>query len=53
MSRIIESRQLEIDHTEIASIKFDVKSRDDGSRYVVGSPYWVDVKNIMDLKPKE
>lgn len=33
--------------------KGDVKSRDDGSRYVVGSPYWVDVKIIESLRPKE
>ena len=39
MSRIIESRQLEIDHTEIASIKFDVKSRDDIPKILIGLQY--------------
>lgn len=33
--------------------KGDVKTRDDGSRYVVGSPYWVDAKIIETLRPKE
>lgn len=33
--------------------KGDVKQKDDGSRYVVGGPYWVSIKNIMKLKPKE
>ena len=28
----------------------DVKTREDGSRYVVGSPYWVDAKIIETLK---
>ena len=39
MSRIIESRQLEIDHTEISSIKFDVKSRDDIPKILIGRNY--------------
>lgn len=29
----------------------DVKVREDGSRYVVGSPYWVDAKIIETLRP--
>jgi hypothetical protein len=29
----------------------DVKAREDGSRYVVGSPYWVDAKIIETLRP--
>ena len=33
--------------------KGDVKSRDDGSRYVVGSPYWVDAKIIETLRLKQ
>lgn len=31
----------------------DVKTRDDGSRYVVGNPYWVDAKIIETLSPKD
>jgi hypothetical protein len=31
--------------------KGDVKAREDGSRYVVGSPYWVDAKIIETLRP--
>ena len=31
--------------------KGDVKTREDGSRYAVGSPYWVDAKIIETLKP--
>lgn len=30
----------------------DVKTREDGSRYVVGSPYWVDAQIIEQLRPK-
>lgn len=30
----------------------DVKSRADGSRYVVGSPYWIDAKIIDELRPQ-
>jgi len=33
--------------------KGDVKAREDGSRYVVGSPYWVDAKIIETLRPKQ
>ncbi|MFS1523150.1 hypothetical protein ACL7TT_03405 [Microbulbifer sp. 2304DJ12-6] len=33
--------------------KGDVKVREDGSRYVVGSPYWVDAKIIETLRPKQ
>lgn len=29
----------------------DVKVREDGGRYVVGSPYWVDAKIIEELRP--
>jgi len=29
----------------------DVKVREDGSRYVIGSPYWVDAKIIETLRP--
>jgi len=32
--------------------KGDVKVREDGSRYVIGSPYWVDAKIIETLRPK-
>lgn len=32
--------------------KGDVKVGEDGSRYVVGSPYWVDAKIIETLRPK-
>ena len=32
--------------------KGDVKTREDGSRYVVGDPYWVDAKIIENLRPK-
>ncbi len=31
----------------------DKKVRDDGSTYWEGNPYWVSIKNIMKLKPKE
>jgi len=31
----------------------DVKVREDGSRYVIGSPYWVDAKIIETLRPKQ
>ncbi|TMP31058.1 hypothetical protein [Pseudoalteromonas rubra] len=30
----------------------DVKTKQDGSRYVVGSPYWVDAHVIEQLRPK-
>jgi hypothetical protein len=30
----------------------DVKVREDGSRYVIGSPYWVDAKIIETLRPR-
>lgn len=30
----------------------DVRQREDGSRYVIGSPYWVDAKVIESLRPK-
>lgn len=33
--------------------KGDVKVREDGSRYVIGSPYWVDAKIIETLRPKQ
>lgn len=33
--------------------KGDVKVRDDGSRYAIGSPYWVDAQIIETLRPKE
>ncbi len=33
--------------------KGDVKFRKDGSRYVVGSPYWVDAQVIENLRPKQ
>ena len=33
--------------------KGDVKTRKDGSRYVIGSPYWVDAKIIETLRPKQ
>ena len=33
--------------------KGDVKVRDDGSRYVVGSPYWVDAQFIENLRPNQ
>ena len=32
--------------------KGDVKLREDGSRYVIGSPYWVDAQIIETLRPK-
>ena len=32
--------------------KGDVKNREDGSRYVIGSPYWVDAKIIETLRPQ-
>ncbi|NQZ24299.1 MAG: hypothetical protein HRT53_19900 [Colwellia sp.] len=32
--------------------KGDVKHREDGSRYVVGNPYWVDAQIIETLRPK-
>jgi hypothetical protein len=32
--------------------KGDVKVREDGSRYAIGSPYWVDAKIIETLRPK-
>jgi len=32
--------------------KGDVKVREDGSRYVVGSPHWVDAQIIEQLRPK-
>ena len=32
--------------------KGDVKVREDGSRYVIGSPYWVDAQIIENLRPK-
>jgi len=33
--------------------KGDVKVREDGSRYVIGSPYWVDAQIIENLRPQE
>ena len=33
--------------------KGDVKHREDGSRYVEGSPYWVDAQVIENLRPKQ
>ena len=33
--------------------KGDIKTRDNGSRYVVGNPYWVDAKIIETLRPKQ
>lgn len=33
--------------------KGDVKVREDGSTYVVGSPYWVDAQVIENLRPKQ
>ena len=48
MSRIIESRQLEIDHTEISSIKFDVKSRDDIPKILIGLQYIYTNDNLRE-----
>ena len=39
MARIVEPRQLEIDQTEIAAIKFDIKSRDDIPKILIGLQY--------------
>lgn len=33
--------------------KGDVKAREDGSTYAVGSPYWVDARIIETLRPKQ
>ncbi len=33
--------------------KGDVKHREDGSRYVVGNPYWVDAQILETFRPKE
>ena len=33
--------------------KGDVKTREDGSTYVVGGPYWVDAKILETLRPKQ
>ena len=39
MARIVEPKQLEIDQTEIAAIKFDIKSRDDIPKILIGLQY--------------
>jgi len=33
--------------------KGDVKHKEDGSRYVIGNPYWVDAQFLENLRPKE
>lgn len=33
--------------------KGDVKVKEDGTRYVIGSPHWVDAQVIENLRPKE
>ena len=39
MARVVEPRQLEIDQTEIAAIKLDIKSRDDIPKILIGLQY--------------
>lgn len=33
--------------------KGDVRAREDGNTYVIGSPYWVDAQIIENLRPKQ